>query len=67
MTRPMPRRDLCYVVGRRANKLTTDEAAVAWFFLARHLERLGERDIPKFKDVLAGIRTGTLAAKRKRP
>lgn len=65
----MPRRDLVYVVSLRARKLTDSQAANAWFFLARHLDRLSERDLPKFLDLLAGIRAATIFAKlpRTRP
>ncbi len=57
------RRDLCFFIGRRANNLTPPQAAEAWFRLARHLESLGERDLPKFHDLAAGIRAATITAK----
>lgn len=59
----MRRRDMCYFIGLRAGKLTTAQAAQAWSFLSRHLDRLGERDVPKFIDLLAGIRAATIHAR----
>lgn len=62
----MRRRDMCYFIALRAGKLTPPQAAEAWYFLSRHLDRLGERDVPKFLDLLAGVRAATLHARRRR-
>lgn len=59
----MTRRDYCYAVGVRAHRLRPNQAAEAWYFLATRLEALGDKDIPKFWDLLAAIRAGTIAAK----
>lgn len=58
------RRDLCFVIGRRASRLTPPAAAKAWESLARQLEAMGSRDVPKFADVASAIRTATIAARR---
>lgn len=58
------RRDLCYLVGRRAQRLGEGEAAIAWKVLAQGLEDLGERDVPKFADVLGLIRGAHLATRK---
>lgn len=61
----MRRRDMCHFIGRRASKLSPPEAAEAWFALARRLDALGERDVPKFLDLLAGIRAATILGKQR--
>lgn len=68
----MTRRDRCYLIGRRAGQLGYYQAAKAWFILAADLEAMGERDLPKFNELLGSIRVATIAArqlkpKRKRP
>lgn len=59
----MTRRDKCYLVGRRASKLTPLQAAKAWAYLAWKVESFGEADVPKFNDLIWAIRNGTLVAK----
>ena len=57
------RRDACFAAGVRAGKLAPEEAGRAWAFLAGHLEGLGEKDVPKFLDLLAGVRAATIYAR----
>lgn len=61
------RRDMCHFVGKRAGMLTPGQSAKAWYFLGRHVEAMGEMDIPKFLDLIATIRAATIAARRKKP
>lgn len=56
----MTRRDKCRLVGLRAHRINDAQAARAWKVLAAELEQLGERDLPKFRDVLKAIRTATI-------
>ena len=59
------RRDLCFVIGRRAAKLSNNQAVYAWLQLANQLEHnMGGMDVPKFHDLLAAIRTGIRGARR---
>jgi transcriptional regulator GlxA family with amidase domain len=60
----MTRRDMCYFIGKRAGLLSTRDAAVAWRNLARVVEGFGEKDVPKFIDLLMAIRRATIAGKR---
>lgn len=59
----MMRRDRCYLVGKRAGKLAPAEAAAAWQLLAGFIEDMGERDIPKFNDLLTAVRKANIEAK----
>lgn len=60
------RRDMCYLIGKRASKLTPPQMVAAWQMLARQLEdRLAEMDVPKFRDLLALVRAATIRAKAK--
>jgi hypothetical protein len=61
------RRDRCYFVGLRSGKLTSRQASRAWQSLARELEALGEKDVPKFHDLLHAIRAATIQAKSNDP
>lgn len=63
LSRVRTRRDRCLLIGRRARKLTRDEAACAWWGMAIQVEDLGERDVPKFVDLLRAIRGATVAGK----
>lgn len=56
----MTRRDKCELVGRRAENLNAAQAAVAWWQLSEELRELGDRDVPKFKDLLRAIRKATI-------
>lgn len=60
-----PRRDMCYLVGRRAQTLTPTQAAIAWNFLALRLEDLQDKDVPKFSNLITTIRAATIIGKRK--
>jgi hypothetical protein len=60
----MTRRDKCYLTGIRAAKLTPPQAACAWETLARRLESMGDMDVPKFRDLLGGIRAATIFGKQ---
>lgn len=61
----LARRDQCFVVGNRAVRLNDIEAAAAWRELATRLGEMGDRDMPKFADLLGAIRAATIHAKRK--
>ena len=54
------RRDTCHAIGEKMLELNSEQSSVAWASLAGHLIRLGERDIPKFMDVIAGINAATM-------
>jgi hypothetical protein len=62
MMAKLPRRDRCYLTGKRARLMPLPAAARAWYCLASHLEEFGERDMPKFNDLLAAIRQSTITA-----
>jgi hypothetical protein len=59
------RRDTCYELGICADGLTDAQAAVAWRSLAGSLERMGEKDVPKFLDLLASINAAVIVAKNR--
>lgn len=56
----IPRRERCYVVSKRARLLEGRNAARAWMELAIILDRLSDKDVPKFDDLLKAIRTATI-------
>lgn len=58
------RNDLCYLVGRRAGLLSGKAAIKAWRELAQRLEDLGERDLPKFQDIVMSIRHATIEGRK---
>lgn len=60
----MTRRDMCYFIGRRVSHLSGERAEAAWRSLGRQLERLAEKDVPKFLDLLVAIRAATAASKQ---
>jgi hypothetical protein len=60
----LPRRDRCYVTGRRALHLTGDRAAAAWRILAGELQDMGMMEIPKYRDLLRAIRKATIGARK---
>lgn len=62
--RKIPRRELCYIIGRRAFNLTVNEGARAWFDMATSLESLAHKDVPKFNDLVRAIRRATIQAKQ---
>lgn len=64
--RKIPRRDRVYLAGCRAGRLTDAQSAAAWRSLSAQLQELGELDIPKFRDVIAAIRSATITAVRSR-
>jgi hypothetical protein len=51
----MTRRDKCHLIGLRAQRLTPAQASRAWAALAKRIEEFGDKDIPKFNDLLAAI------------
>lgn len=56
----MTRRDKCVLVGKRASLLDPAQAREAWYQLAILLDGMGEKDIPKFNDLLRAIRLSTI-------
>lgn len=60
-----PRRDQCWFLGRRMNRLNPFQAAIAWFALARRLEELGEMDVPKYMHLMTSLRAIQLKARKK--
>lgn len=60
---PMTRRDRCYFMGRRGKTLSEQHMANAWGLLCQSLVELGDRDMPKFDDVLLAIRAATIRAR----
>lgn len=55
-----PRREMCELVGRRMKALGSMAAANAWYELGSHVESLGDRDIPKFIDLITAMRAYTI-------
>ena len=53
------RRDLCHELGTQMNELPEPRAAMAWDSLSRHIIKLGDKDVPKFKDLIEAIRIAT--------
>lgn len=51
---------MCELVGRRMQKMGTMASANAWNELGRHLESLGDCDIPKFIDLITAMRAFTI-------
>lgn len=64
MSSVLTRRDRCYIIGRRAFRLTASQAQFAWWHLAELIERMGELDVPKFNNLLIAVRVATVRAKR---
>lgn len=60
----MTRRDRCYLVGKRAARLSRNQSVVAWHILAMYLDRCADMDIPKFRDLLRAIRIGTIEGRK---
>lgn len=54
---------MCHLIGKRAQCVTPQEAAAAWFKLAERLEEMSELDIPKFRDLIISIRVSHIYAK----
>lgn len=63
----MPRRDQCWFIGRRMNRLHVNQAAFAWFALASRLEQLGEKDVPRYRDIIVTLRAIQLRARKLDP
>lgn len=63
MPKKLSRRDRCYLIGRRGKTLSEKNMANAWGLLCQSMVELGERDVPKFEDVIAAIRTATVRAR----
>lgn len=59
------RRDRCYLIGRRAQRLSPAQAADAWQRLAEKVEGFSLHDVPKFADLLSAVREATVLARRK--
>lgn len=60
----MTRRDKCFKVGEKAMRLNNEQAKDAWYSLAAELIELGERDVPKFRDVLYAVIFATMTGRR---
>jgi len=63
----MNRRDLLHLVGRRAERLTPDQSARAWRYLAGQLQGMGDLSsgyTPKFKDVVQAVRRATISGRQ---
>jgi len=61
--RHITRRDLLFVAAKRMNRLTNDEAKIAWTELTYRLDKLAEKDVPKFDDLYRAIRGATIMAR----
>lgn len=57
------RRDRCLLFGRRAARLTPTQAYKAWWKLAEKLKEFGDKDVPKFNDLLIAIDTATRSSR----
>jgi hypothetical protein len=60
----LTRRDRCYVCGGRALRLTPLQAANAWYSLSEQIVAMGDKDVPKFNDLLIAFRAATIVSKR---
>lgn len=60
----MTRRDMCYFIGKRATRFRGRRAEIAWNLLAARVESFGEKDIPKFKDLLRAVRWATIKSNK---
>lgn len=63
----IPRRDLCFLRGKRAARLTYAQSATAWATLASELCSLGDIDLPKFKHLAEAIKKATIAGRQEPP
>lgn len=63
MSSVMTRRDRCYLIGRRGLRLTSYQAVKAWFHLADQIERMGDKDVPRFNDLLIAFEVAAVKAK----
>lgn len=61
----MTRRDMCHLIGKRAMKLDPFASLYAWESLAAQVEAFGEKDVPKFLDLLRAFRLATIQGKQK--
>lgn len=59
-----PRRDLCVRIGLRMGVLSDAQSIRAWRSLAIQIEALGDKDIPKFRDLVKAIYTARIKAVR---
>ena len=59
----MTRRDKCYLAGKRARLLNMQEAHAAWAVMADYLVEYGEKDVPRFDDLMLAIRRATISAR----
>jgi hypothetical protein len=59
----MTRRDQCYLVGRRARTCNIAQCVAAWLDLSQRVEKMGDMDIPKFRDLIRAVRLATIAGK----
>lgn len=60
--RKLPRRERCYLVAKGIYRLDMRFSEYALVLLADELSELGERDLPKFDDLLKAIRRATIMA-----
>lgn len=60
----LARRERCYLLAKRAARLNDRQAAEAWRFLTEELDRFGNFDVPKFKDIFDSIRAAIIHAKQ---
>jgi hypothetical protein len=58
------RRDRCYLIGRRGQRLSPAQAAAAWFHVSEKIEAMGESDVPKFNDILIAFHVAAILARR---
>lgn len=58
------RRDRCYLVGRRGQRLNPAQAAAAWYHLSERIEGMGDLDLPKFNDLFHAFHDAARLARR---
>jgi hypothetical protein len=60
----MTRRDKCFKSGTRMIGLNGNQGAYAWFRLAGKLIALGDKDVPKFKDLMEAMEKSIKEARK---
>lgn len=60
----MTRRDKVYLLAKRGMLLPYNEKASAWNILMDLLDRVGEKQMPKFKDIIWAVRSAQIQTRK---